>query len=164
MHELEAEYVQIGNEINHGMMKPFGARDGSGNFQKLIEAGIQGARAANDSVLTFIHYAGFENASSFFATIDSLDFDAIGLSYYPLARQKPWRLTRCLLGFEPTICDQYTLLKQAILSPLAGQIGPITISAVPNRSFHNTPRPRGQAAYSSIAFNGLRYRIAILGR
>lgn len=83
VHELEAEYVQIGNEINHGMMKPFGVRDGSGNFQKLIEAGIQGARAANDSVQTIIHYAGFENASSFFATIDSLDFDAIGLSYYP---------------------------------------------------------------------------------
>lgn len=79
----EAEYVQIGNEINHGMMKPFGARDGSGNFQKLIWAGLKGAREADDSVLTFIHYAGYENADIFFRTIDSLDFDAIGLSYYP---------------------------------------------------------------------------------
>jgi arabinogalactan endo-1,4-beta-galactosidase len=78
-----AEYVQIGNEINHGMMKPFGTRDGSGNFQRLLQAGLEGARAADDSVMTFIHYAGFENADIFYRTIDSLDFDAIGLSYYP---------------------------------------------------------------------------------
>lgn len=78
-----AEYVQIGNEINHGMMKPYGERNGSGNFQKILQAGLQGAREASDSVLTFIHYAGFENAEEFFQIIDSLNFDAIGLSYYP---------------------------------------------------------------------------------
>ncbi|HCP40859.1 MAG TPA: hypothetical protein DIT65_03625, partial [Cryomorphaceae bacterium] len=79
----DADYVQIGNEVNHGMMKPFGVRDGSGNFQNLLKAGLEGARQANDSIITFIHYAGIENAEIFYSTIDSLDFDAIGLSYYP---------------------------------------------------------------------------------
>lgn len=79
----QAEYVQIGNEINHGMIKPLGNRDGSGNFQKLIAAGLRGARLADTSIVTFLHYAGTENADLFFATVDSLNYDAIGLSYYP---------------------------------------------------------------------------------
>ena len=83
-----AEYVQIGNEINHGMMKPFGARDGSGNFQRLLQAGLEGARAADDSVMTFIHYAGFENADIFYRTIDSLDFDALSYPITPSGTAK----------------------------------------------------------------------------
>lgn len=80
---LEPEYVQIGNEINHGLMHPAGVRDGSGNFQNILKWGIEAAKSASDSVQTFIHYAGFENADLFYATVDSLDYDAIGLSYYP---------------------------------------------------------------------------------
>ena len=80
---LQPEYVQIGNEINHGFMHPFGMRNGNGNFQTLLAAGIEGAKAADSSVTTILHYAGYDNAMNFYATVDSLNYDWIGLSYYP---------------------------------------------------------------------------------
>lgn len=80
---LAPDYVQIGNEINHGLMHPFGLRDGDGQFQQLLDAGIRGAKAADSTVITILHYAGFTNAKPFYNIVDSLDFDWIGLSYYP---------------------------------------------------------------------------------
>ena len=80
---IQPDFVQIGNEINHGLMHPVGVRDGSGTFQRILTWGLDAAKSANDSVQTFIHYAGYQDADPFFQTIDSLDFDAIGLSYYP---------------------------------------------------------------------------------
>lgn len=80
---LQPQYVQIGNEINHGLMHPFGVRDGSGNFQKILQAGINGAHRADSNVITLLHYAGYDGAQNFFAAVDSLYYDAMGLSYYP---------------------------------------------------------------------------------
>lgn len=36
-----------------------------------------------------IHYAGVDKADEFFTSLDTLDYDIIGLSYYHMARQKP---------------------------------------------------------------------------
>ena len=81
--KLPPDYVQIGNEINHGLMHPHGLRDGDGEFQKLLQAGCAGAKAADSTVITILHYAGYSNAKSFYQTVDSVDYDWIGLSYYP---------------------------------------------------------------------------------
>lgn len=80
---LAPEYIQIGNEINHGFMHPAGLRNGDGTFQKLLEAGISGAKSADSSVCTILHFAGYDGAMSFYQTVDTLDYDWIGLSYYP---------------------------------------------------------------------------------
>jgi arabinogalactan endo-1,4-beta-galactosidase len=80
---LHPEYVQIGNEINHGLMHPYGLRDGDGEFQRLLDAGIRGAHQADSSCITILHYAGYVNADEFYKTVDTLDYDWIGLSYYP---------------------------------------------------------------------------------
>ncbi|MEY2963092.1 MAG: hypothetical protein RL754_353 [Bacteroidota bacterium] len=97
--KLKPDYIQIGNEINHGFMHPAGVRDGSGQFQKLLASGIQGAKSADSSVITILHYAGFANADVFYSTVDSLDYDWIGLSYYP-----KWH-TSNIVGLEAT-CHQ----------------------------------------------------------
>ena len=81
--KLAPDFVQIGNEINHGLMHPYGLRDGDGEFQKLLEAGCSGAKAADSSVIAILHYAGYSGAKSFYQTVDSVDYDWIGLSYYP---------------------------------------------------------------------------------
>ena len=38
---LKPEFVQIGNEINHGFMHPYGMRNGNGNFQTLLAAELR---------------------------------------------------------------------------------------------------------------------------
>ena len=80
---LKPDYVQIGNEINHGLMHPAGLRNGNGNFQRLLQAGVSAVKSVDTSITTLIHYAGYDNAQVFFQTIDTIDFDAAGLSYYP---------------------------------------------------------------------------------
>ena len=80
---LSPEYIQIGNEINHGFMHPAGLRNGDGTFQKLLAAGIEGAKSADSTICTILHFAGYDGAMSFYQTVDSLDYDWIGLSYYP---------------------------------------------------------------------------------
>lgn len=81
---LEPDYVQIGNEINHGFMHPAGLRNGNGDFQRLLQAGVSAVKSVDTSITTLIHFAGYANAQAFFQTIDTIDFDAVGLSYYPM--------------------------------------------------------------------------------
>ena len=80
---LKPKFVQIGNEINHGLMYPHGKRDGSGRFQRLLQRGIHGARTADSNAITMLHFAGVDGATAFFQSVDSLDYDAIALSFYP---------------------------------------------------------------------------------
>lgn len=80
---LKPKFVQIGNEINHGLMYPYGKRDGSGRFQRLLHRGIQGARTVDSNAITMLHFAGINGATAFFQSVDSLDYDAIALSFYP---------------------------------------------------------------------------------
>jgi len=89
--------VQIGNEIRPGLLWPEGRVDEEydtpqqwDRLYMLLEAGIRGARAgAMDSPpLTMIHYdngAKNEPARAFFDELVAreLDFDLIGLSFYP---------------------------------------------------------------------------------
>lgn len=82
------EMVQIGNEINHGMVWPDGSINNIDNLAQLVYAGIQGVKAVSPSTSIMLHIAlgGQNDESKFF--IDNMitrgvQFDVIGLSYYP---------------------------------------------------------------------------------
>jgi len=88
--------VQIGNEINNGMMWPHGKlwiEPGVTNwddFSKLLQAGINGVKdAVNGSgIAIMIHAANGGDVNSsykFYSNIieRGVDFDVIGVSYYP---------------------------------------------------------------------------------
>ncbi len=82
------DMVQIGNEINHGMIWPMGAINNLDTLAQLIYAGIQGVKAVAPSTSIMIHIAlGGQNDESrfFFDNMISrgISFDVIGLSYYP---------------------------------------------------------------------------------
>jgi arabinogalactan endo-1,4-beta-galactosidase len=82
--QLRPSYVQIGNEINTGLLWPQGDRfQQPEQFRQLLEAGLTGARAASDTAQLMIHYAGKKASLDFFTPLASLDYDLIGLSYYP---------------------------------------------------------------------------------
>ncbi len=82
------DMVQVGNEINHGMIWPEGSVNNFDNLAQLFFAGAQAVKAVSSSTSIMLHIAlgGQNDESKFF--IDNMvkravDFDVIGLSYYP---------------------------------------------------------------------------------
>ena len=85
--------IQIGNEINNGMIYPEGkiVWNDSTSYDKLadlLKSGIDGAKQADEYIETIIHLADggkwpiFDN---FFTKMDErdVDYDVIGVSFYP---------------------------------------------------------------------------------
>lgn len=83
--EIEPDLIQIGNEINSGILFPFGdITNHPGSFKELLRKGISAVRNISPDTRIILHYAGHENATWFFDFVRDLDYDIIGLSYYPL--------------------------------------------------------------------------------
>ena len=83
-----ADMVQIGNEINPGMLLPTGGTGNWANLAALLTAGANAARAANGATRIMLHLAEGGNNSLFRwwfdnATSRGVPFDVIGASYYP---------------------------------------------------------------------------------
>ena len=82
------DMVQVGNEINHGLVWPEGNVSNVDSMSQLIAAGIAGVKAVDPSVIIMLHVAlGGQNDETVFF-IDQMmarkiHFDIIGLSYYP---------------------------------------------------------------------------------
>lgn len=82
---LNPDYIQIGNEINSGFLHPNGNLiDNYNQFIELMGAGISAVRENSSKSKIIIHFAGIENSGWFFNQINTLDYDIIGLSYYPI--------------------------------------------------------------------------------
>ncbi|MCO5265524.1 MAG: arabinogalactan endo-1,4-beta-galactosidase [Lentimicrobium sp.] len=82
--KIKPDYIQIGNEINNGFMWPQGSSAYQTNFRELLKAGSKAVRDQDPNCKIILHYAGIENSSAFFSNLQDIDFDIIGLSYYPL--------------------------------------------------------------------------------
>ena len=83
-----ADMVQVGNEINAGILWPEGDYNHFDNLAAFLTAGYQAAKDANSGTLVMLHIAeGGDNemARWFFDNLTRRDvpFDVIGLSYYP---------------------------------------------------------------------------------
>ncbi len=82
------DMVQVGNEINHGMIWPEGSIRNPDNLAALIYAGIRGVKVVDAGCPIMLHIAlGGQNDESHFFLDNMLQrqvpFDVIGLSYYP---------------------------------------------------------------------------------
>jgi arabinogalactan endo-1,4-beta-galactosidase len=93
------DIVEVGNEIDGGMLWPLGQITGAGNdaaewdrFTRLLKAGIRGVRGAlapGDSVRILLHYSQGGSSGGtqwFFDHMDAalVPYDLIGMSFYPL--------------------------------------------------------------------------------
>jgi len=83
MKEVNPEYIQIGNEINNGILWPDGSMSKLAQMKELLAQGIKAVRDNNKATKIMMHYAGHDQAMPFFEKIKDLDYDQIGLSYYP---------------------------------------------------------------------------------
>lgn len=83
--EINPNYIQIGNEINNGILHPYGEISTNyKNFISLIQEGCSAVRENSDDCKIIIHFAGIENSDFFFSQLSSINYDIIGLSYYPI--------------------------------------------------------------------------------
>jgi beta-galactosidase len=82
------DMVQVGNEINHGMIWPEGSIAHLDSLAQLIYAGINGVKSVDPAITIMLHMAlGGQNEEARFFLDNMLErgipFDVIGLSYYP---------------------------------------------------------------------------------
>ena len=87
------DMVQVGNEVNNGFLWPDGmiaGKDAGGfdGFTKLLKAAIRAVREVDPDIKVVIHLAEGGNNSLFRWFFDEItrrgvDFDVIGVSYYP---------------------------------------------------------------------------------
>lgn len=82
--DIKPDYIQIGNEINNGFLHPKGHFDiHFQNFRELMTQAIQAVRSSREETQIMLHFAGIEGSKWFFDKVSDLDYDIIGLSYYP---------------------------------------------------------------------------------
>ena len=83
--DLNPDFVQIGNEINNGFLHPHGEiSQNRTQFLELLDAGSKAIRENSGHAKIIIHYAGLESSVDFYGELRSLDYDIVGISYYPL--------------------------------------------------------------------------------
>jgi len=84
----EPDMVQIGNEINHGMIWPEGHVNHFDSLAQLFKAGTEAVLSVDPKIIIMMHIAlGGQNDESVFFINNMLargvNFDVIGESYYP---------------------------------------------------------------------------------
>jgi len=82
------DMVQIGNEINHGLLWPDGHIGNPDQLAGLLRAGVEGVEAVDPELPVMMHLAlGGQNDEARFWLDNMLargvEFDVLGLSYYP---------------------------------------------------------------------------------
>jgi arabinogalactan endo-1,4-beta-galactosidase len=82
------DMVQIGNEVNHGLLWPDGHIGNLDGLAGLLQAGVEGARIVAPEMPIMMHIAlGGQNDEARFWLDNMLargvQFDIIGISYYP---------------------------------------------------------------------------------
>ena len=87
-HKLVPTMVQVGNEITKGLLWPDGYIEQTENMAHLLQAGIKGVREECPDARIVLHLDfGTDNKMyrQWFDQVSSyaLDFDIIGMSYYP---------------------------------------------------------------------------------
>lgn len=85
MTEINPDIIQIGNETNDGMLWPEGKLSSNENqYLQLITAASAAVRAQSSRTKIMLHFAGITSSDWYFNKVRNMDFDYIGMSYYPI--------------------------------------------------------------------------------
>ncbi|RYD84122.1 MAG: arabinogalactan endo-1,4-beta-galactosidase, partial [Sphingobacteriales bacterium] len=84
--EIKPDIIQIGNETNSGFIYPEGNLiNNESGFLQLVNAISTTIRTQAPDTKIMLHYAGIgDSAAWFFSKVANVDYDYIGLSYYPI--------------------------------------------------------------------------------
>jgi arabinogalactan endo-1,4-beta-galactosidase len=82
---MQPDFIQIGNEINSGLLHPHGHISNNNlQFKELMKRAIAAVRDNGDATGIMIHFAGLEGMEWFYDQVSDLDYDIIAISYYPV--------------------------------------------------------------------------------
>jgi len=86
INEIHPDIIQIGNETNDGMIWPEGKlTTNESQYLQLVQSASSTIRAISPTTKIMLHYAGIgSGANWYFNKMSSIDYDYIGLSYYPV--------------------------------------------------------------------------------
>ena len=85
MTEINPDIIQIGNETNDGMLWPEGKLStNETQYLQLVSAATAAVRSKSTTTKIMIHHAGISGADYYFDKVKTMDYDYIGLSYYPI--------------------------------------------------------------------------------
>ena len=85
MTEVQPDIIQIGNETNNGFLWPDGKlTTNEAQAIQLMQAAIGSVRTSSPFTKILFHFGGLDGADWFFDKVKTLDYDYIGLSYYPV--------------------------------------------------------------------------------
>ena len=113
------EIIQIGNETDSGFLWNYGKvwgnfSDNWSNYATLVKEAIRAVKDVDteDSVKIMIHVSNLENAIFFFNELSAfnVDYDIIGLSYYPQFHTKDLNLVQTKLSELATTFNKDILM------------------------------------------------------
>ena len=82
---IQPDIIQIGNETNDGFMYPEGnLSSNESQYLQLVNAISASIRANAPETKIMLHHAGTQGAEWFFNKTANVDYDYIGVSYYPI--------------------------------------------------------------------------------
>jgi arabinogalactan endo-1,4-beta-galactosidase len=108
--EISPDFIQIGNEINSGFLHPSGHITANpSNFITLLQTATAAVRQQSSHCKIILHVAGYEDSEWFFQQTKSVDYDIMGLSFYPIWHGKS------LLAFQSRMNALTSTFKKDIL-------------------------------------------------
>jgi arabinogalactan endo-1,4-beta-galactosidase len=159
------DIIQIGNETDSGFLWNYGKvwnafSTNWGNYATLVNEAIRAVKDVDDSIKIMLHHSSVENAIFFFNELEAfhVDFDIIGLSYYPQFQTKNLNLVQTKLNEMATSFNKDILLVEVAY--------PFTLSWNDNSTnfIGSTdqildefpPTPEGQKAYFEWLVNTIK--------
>ena len=115
--KIEVEWVQVGNEVNNGMLWPSGKVSGQsvGSFVKYLNAGHDAVKEVYPDAEVILHVSNGHDTSLFdwfFSLMQSngAKYDAIGMSLYPI-----WWENSAWCAWKPNVDKCLANMKAVIL-------------------------------------------------
>lgn len=85
MSEIQPDIIQIGNETNDGMLWPEGKLSvNEAQYLQLVSTACAAVRSKSTTTKIMLHYAGLTGSDWYYNKVAAIDYDYIGLSYYPI--------------------------------------------------------------------------------
>lgn len=115
---VTSEWVQIGNEIPGGMLWPDGSTDNWKQLGILLNKGYDAVKAVDKQIKVIVHVDEGDNIQKFRtffdnATAQKVQYDVIGLSYYPFWVKKDY--TETIANLEANLKNLITRYQKEVM-------------------------------------------------
>ena len=112
--ELNPDIIQIGNEINDGFLWPSGQLTSNQNqFLELLKVASDKIRIQSPNTKIMLHYAGINGGASwFFDKVKTINYNYIGLSYYPMYHGKSLTDVKNTINFLGNLYNKKVIIAE----------------------------------------------------